>query len=173
MARTSTLPDVMKERDYTVDPSQAIGGGTRSSGNASESARKLTDKDVAKIISTIFPVVDCGEDAMDAKIIIQKLKVPDTIRGSTLIRSGGDKDADEATVSIAKVVSLGPLAFISDVTGNHKYLGAIDPFKVGDLVRVPKIGGQHLSVDGVHFYYIFDTDVHGKIRDLARVASLY
>lgn len=171
MAKSTDIKGVMRDRDYSVDAKDAIIGGTREA-LTPETKRKFKPGERDAILASIFPKIDCGETPVDAKIIIQKLKIPERIKGG-IIRTEAITDADRATVAIAKVVAIGQLAFISGATGKHKYPGSRDPFKVGDLVRVPKMGGQHLNVDGVDFYYLFDDDVHGLIHDLDRVASLY
>lgn len=172
MGKSQTLGDAMKNRDFSITDRDAIPGGTRNN-LTPERRKKMTKKERGEIMASIFPTVDCGETPIGPKIIIQKLKIPKEVRRGGIIRPIDAQDADQATVAVAKVVAIGPLAFLHDATGKSKYPGGKEPFKVGDYVRVPKIGGQHLCVEDVHFYYIYDEDVHGVITDIDRIASLY
>lgn len=169
MARSKTIDQVMQQKDYASSPSDLIAGGT-TEGKMREKNTSLPKKEIERRLAQYFPDVDPGEVAMDAYVIIQELKVPEKI--GSIIRIDDAKDADQATMSIGKVVSIGPLAFISDTTGEYAFGKNPPPFKIGDYVRMPKYGGQDFIVDGVIFNYFFDRDVKGVITNMSKVLSI-
>lgn len=134
-----------------------------------KSMEKFTDKQVTEHIKTLFPDVDPGEDACDCFILVQELLVPTKV--GSILKPFETTDADQAVTSFGMIKSIGPLCFKWDMTGEEFPGGA--SFAVGDIVRVPKFGGQEFIIDGVIFNIWKDRDVKTKIKNLRKIVAMY
>jgi len=114
-----------------------------------------------------FPSVDPGQLPLGGRILVQLRRVKKTTQ-SGIILHNETRDFEKYNNQIAKVHSLGPLAF--------KKRDTMEPWpegtwaEPGDFVRVPKYNGDKFEVtindepdEPVVFMYLNDHELIGKI----------
>jgi co-chaperonin GroES (HSP10) len=90
-----------------------------------------------------FPEVDPGIAPLGSRVLVQLRRVKKTTE-SGIILANDSREHEKHNTQVAKVVSLGPLAF--------KKRDTMEPWPegvwadVGDFVRVPKYGGDRFEV---------------------------
>lgn len=160
------LNDLRREGNYAGEPDIAIASRV---GVDHQSMEKFSDKDVDAKIKVLFPDVDPGEEAVDCFVIIQELMVPTKV--GSIIKPYEQTEHDQTITSFGKVRSIGPMSFHQDVTGEEVPGGRT--FAVGDIVRMPKFGGQEFVVDGVIFDIWKDRDVKSRITNMRKLVAQY
>ena len=112
-----------------------------------------------------FPSVDPGVQPFGSRVLCQiRLAKKKTAGG--IILTGDTKDTETWNTQIAKVVSIGSLAFKNRNTQETWPEGSW--CEVGDFVRVPKYGGDKWTVkinddEEVIFVILNDLDLIGKV----------
>lgn len=112
-----------------------------------------------------FPVADPGIKPLGSRVLVQ-VRNPKEKTASGIIIDRGSKDTERWNTQIAKVISVGPVAFHNRNT--------LEPWpegqwcKEGDFVRVAKYGGDRWEVElengDVALYVIFnDLDIIGAV----------
>ena len=112
-----------------------------------------------------FPTADPGITPFGSRVLVQ-IRTPKTKTASGIIIDNGSRDTEKWNTQVARVVSVGALAF--------KNRNTMDPWPEGswcgpgDYVRVPKYGGDRWEVDledkGVALFVIFnDLDIVGRV----------
>ena len=112
-----------------------------------------------------FPAVDPGIQPFGSRVLVQ-IRNPKQRTSSGIIIDPGSKDTEKWNTQVAKVISLGPLAFKNRDTLNAWPEGAW--CQPGDFVRVAKYGGDRWEVPyGAHdtaLFVIFnDLDIIGRV----------
>ena len=117
-------------------------------------------------IDEAFPNVDFGIKPTGSRVLVQ-IRRPKTKIGS-IILSDYTKDAEQDNTQVAKVVSVGPLAFRNRNTMDLWPEGAW--YKEGDFVFVSKYGGARWRRDipgskgeKVEFVIFNDLDIIGDV----------
>lgn len=109
-----------------------------------------------------YPDINPGVRPVANRVLVQIALVAEKTAGG-IILAADSRDADQATTAEAKVLAIGPIAFKDRQTGTD-YAGA-PWYAVGDIVRVPKLGGDRFKVktsDGDVWFAIFwDDEVFG------------
>lgn len=91
-----------------------------------------------------FPAVDPGALPVGGRILVQWRATRKTVTASGIVLVEETKETEKWNNQVAKVISLGPLAF--------KKRDSLDPWpegnwiEVGDYVRMPKWGGDRWEV---------------------------
>jgi len=118
-------------------------------------------------IDEAFPNVDFGIKPTGSRVLVQ-IRRPKTKIGS-IILSDYTKDAEQDNTQVAKVVSVGPLAFRNRNTMDSWPEGAW--YKEGDFVFVSKYGGARWRRDipgskgeKVEFVIFNDLDIVGTVE---------
>jgi co-chaperonin GroES (HSP10) len=112
-----------------------------------------------------FPSVDPGVQPFGSRVLCQiRLAKKKTAGG--IILTGDTKDTETWNTQIAKVVSIGSLAFKNRNTQETWPEGSW--CEVGDFVRVPKYGGDKWTVkinddEEIIFVILNDLDLIGKV----------
>jgi len=90
-----------------------------------------------------FPEVDPGIEPLGSRVLVQLRRVKKTT-DSGIILANDSREHEKYNTQVAKVVSIGPLAF--------KKRDTMEPWPegvwadLGDFVRVPKYGGDRFEV---------------------------
>lgn len=98
---------------------------------------------MSKELEWAFPVVDTGVEPLGSRVLVQIRRVKKTT-SSGIVLVNEAREHEKYNTQIAKVVSIGPLAF--------KKRDTMEPWpegvwaNVGDYVRVPKWGGDRFEV---------------------------
>jgi co-chaperonin GroES (HSP10) len=91
-----------------------------------------------------FPAVDPGALPVGGRVLVQWRAVRETITASGIYIPEETKETEKWNTQVAKVISMGPLAF--------KKRDSLEPWpegnwiEVGDYVRMPKWGGDRWEV---------------------------
>ena len=91
-----------------------------------------------------FPAVDPGAVPVGGRVLVQWRAAKKTVTSSGIVLVEETKDTEKLNNQVAKVISIGPLAF--------KKRDTLEPWpegnwiKVGDFVRMPKWGGDRWEV---------------------------
>ena len=112
-----------------------------------------------------FPEADPGIEPLGSRILVQ-IRNPKEKTASGIIIDRGSKDTEKWNTQVAKVISVGPLAFRNRNTSELWPEGAW--CAPGDFVRVAKYGGDRWEVElpsgDVALYVIFnDLDIIGRV----------
>lgn len=112
-----------------------------------------------------FPAVDPGVQPFGSRVLLQIRRAKTKTKGGILL-AGETRDTEMWNTQVAKVVSIGPLAFHNRNTMEPWPEGSW--VSVGDYVRAPKYGGDRWSVrieDGEEIIFVIfnDLDLLGKI----------
>lgn len=113
-----------------------------------------------------FPEADSGVTPFGSRVLVQ-IRTPKTKTKGGIILTRDTVDTERWTTQVAKVISLGPLAFKNRDT--QKTWPEGEWCQPGDFVRVPKYGGDRWEVsidrDTSAMFVIFnDLDIIGKIE---------
>lgn len=90
-----------------------------------------------------FPEVDCGQQPLGNRVIVQIRRVKKVSAGGIELVSD-TKETEKWNTTVAKLIKLGPLAFKNRNTAESWPEGAW--VEVGDFVRVPRWGGDRWEV---------------------------
>lgn len=112
-----------------------------------------------------FPEADCGVIPFGSRVLVQ-IRTPKTKTRGGIILTRDTVDTEKWTTQVAKVISVGPLAFKNRNTQESWPEG--DWCKPGDFVRVPKYGGDRWEVpisrdDSAMFVIFNDLDIIGQV----------
>ncbi len=122
-------------------------------------------------LAEAFPAVDAGVQPFGSRVLVQ-IRTPKTMTSGGIILHSESRDTEKWNTQVAKVVSVGPLAF--------KNRNTKDPWpegewcKEGDFVRVPKYGGDRWEVplqkrgadgfsESAMFVIFNDLDIIGQV----------
>ena len=120
-------------------------------------------------IAEAFPAADAGVQPFGSRVLVQ-IRTPKTKTAGGLILHSESRDTEKWNTQVARVVSVGPLAFKNRDTMQSWPEGSW--CQPGDFVRVPKYGGDRWEVplgmkDGSHesaMFVIFnDIDITGQV----------
>jgi len=112
-----------------------------------------------------FPTADPGITPFGSRVLVQ-IRTPRTKTASGIIIDNGSRDTEKWNTQVARVVSVGALAF--------KNRNTMDPWPEGswctpgDYVRVPKYGGDRWEVpmpngETALFVIFNDLDIIGQV----------
>ncbi len=112
-----------------------------------------------------FPTADPGITPFGSRVLVQ-IRTPKTKTASGIIIDNGSRDTEKWNTQVARVVSVGALAF--------KNRNTMDPWPegswctTGDYVRVPKYGGDRWEVplsngESALFVIFNDLDIIGQV----------
>ena len=125
-----------------------------------------------KNVDQAFPDVDPGLIPFGSRVLVQ-IRSPRTVMKSGIIVPDGSRDTEFWNTQVAKVITLGPVAF-----KNRDTLAAWpegDWCRHGTYVRIPKYGGDRwfvtlpgaesarIGVDQAAFVLFNDLDIIGEI----------
>ena len=116
-------------------------------------------------LAEAFPAVDAGIQPFGSRVLVQ-IRNPKQRTASGIIIDSGSKDTEKWNTQVAKVVSIGPLAFKNRNTMESWPEGSwCEP---GEFVRVAKYGGDRWEItlpDGdIALFVIFnDLDIIGRV----------
>jgi co-chaperonin GroES (HSP10) len=115
-----------------------------------------------------FPEVDPGIEPFGSNVLVQLRRVKKTT-ASGIILTNDSREHEKGNTQVARVVSLGPLAF--------KKRDTMEPWpegvwaEVGDFVRVPLYGGDRFEVvipeepeEPALFMFLNDNTLIGRIK---------
>ena len=116
-------------------------------------------------LAEAFPTADPGIKPFGSRVLVQ-IRTPKTKTASGIIIDNGSRDTEKWNTQVARVVSLGPLAFKNRNTMESWPEG--NWCQPGDHVRVPKYGGDRWEVplpDGEPALYVIfnDLDIIGQV----------
>lgn len=116
-------------------------------------------------MESAFPAADPGVQPFGSRVLVQ-IRNPKQKTSGGIIIDLGSQETEKWNTQVAKVISVGPLAFKNRDTMQPWPEG--DWCKAGDFVRVPKYGGDRWEVDlddkGVALFVIFnDLDIVGRV----------
>lgn len=122
----------------------------------------MTSEDALK---EAFPDADPGIQPFGSRVLVQ-IRTPKTKTASGIIIDNGSRDTEKWNTQVAKVISVGPLAFKNRTTMESWPEGSW--CSVGEYVRVAKYGGDRwevpLSGGETAMYVIFnDLDIIGRV----------
>ncbi len=109
----------------------------------------MTDSTVAGNSADLreaFPAVDPGAIPLGARVLVQLRRTKKTVTSAGIILVSETKETEKWQNMVAKVISLGPLAFKKRDTMESWVEGTW--CEVGDFIRVPKWGGDRWEVPG-------------------------
>lgn len=128
-----------------------------------------------KSIDELFPPIDPEFTPFGHRVVVQIRRVVNKT-SSGIILSTGAKEEEAYNGTVAKLISVGPLAFKKRTTGEEWPEGTWA--KPGDYVKVPRWGGDRWSInlnDGlepVMLAVLSDADLIGAYTgDIMRVRS--
>ena len=116
-------------------------------------------------LAEAFPAVDAGIQPFGSRVLVQ-IRNPKQRTASGIIIDSGSKDTEKWNTQVAKVISVGPLAFKNRNTMESWPEGSwCGP---GEFVRVAKYGGDRWEIplpDGdIALFVIFnDLDIIGRV----------
>ena len=94
-------------------------------------------------LAEAFPDVNPGVQPFGSRVLVQ-IRTPKTMTAGGLILHSESRDTEKWNTQVAKVISVGPLAFKNRNTQESWPEGQW--CKPGDFVRVPKYGGDRWEV---------------------------
>lgn len=112
-----------------------------------------------------FPTADPGITPFGSRVLVQ-IRTPKTKTASGIIIDNGSRDTEKWNTQVARVVSVGALAFKNRNTMDSWPEGSwCGP---GDYVRVPKYGGDRWEVplangESALFVIFNDLDIIGQV----------
>ena len=113
-----------------------------------------------------FPAADAGVQPFGSRVLVQ-IRTPKQKTASGIIIDTGSRDTEKWNTQVAKVISIGPLAYRNRNTMDAWPEGSwAHP---GDYVRVPKYGGDRWEVplpngESALFVIFNDLDIIGKVE---------
>lgn len=120
-------------------------------------------------IAEAFPAADAGVQPFGSRVLVQ-IRTPKTKTAGGLILHSESRDTEKWNTQVARVVSVGPLAFKNRDTMQSWPEGSW--CKPGDFVRVPKYGGDRWEVplgmkdgnnESAMFVIFNDLDIIGQV----------
>jgi co-chaperonin GroES (HSP10) len=115
-------------------------------------------------IDDAFPTVDSGVKPFGSSVIVQIRRAKAQTKGGLYIPEEARK-TESSNTQVARVVSIGPLAYKNRNTMQSWPEGAW--CDVGMFVRVPKYGGDRWTVElgdeEIEFVMFNDLDIRGEI----------
>lgn len=97
----------------------------------------------ASDLSTAFPSVNPGVRPLGTRVLVQLRRVVQKT-ASGLVLHFETREFNKSVTQLAKVVSMGPIAYHNRSTGEPWPEGVW--VKVGELVRIPRFGGDRIEV---------------------------
>lgn len=131
---------------------------------------------MSEALNHAFPAADPGITPLGSRVLVQ-IRTPEAKSKGGIILTESDKDTQMWNTAVAKVMSVGPLAFHNRNTAEIWPEGAW--CAPGEFVRVPRYGGDRWVVDtddGNKAYYVLynDLDVLGKVTtDPLEIRAFY
>lgn len=120
-------------------------------------------------IAEAFPAANAGVQPFGSRVLVQ-IRTPKTKTAGGLILHSESRDTEKWNTQVARVVSVGPLAFKNRDTMQSWPEGSwCNP---GDFVRVPKYGGDRWEVplgmrdgnnESAMFVIFNDLDIIGQV----------
>lgn len=120
-------------------------------------------------LAEAFPAADAGVQPFGSRVLVQ-IRTPKTMTSGGIILHSESRDTEKWNTQVAKVVSVGPLAFKNRNTMTQWPEGSW--CGVGDYVRVPKYGGDRWEVplgakdgqpESAMFVIFNDLDIIGQV----------
>lgn len=116
-------------------------------------------------LAEAFPDVNPGVQPFGSRVLVQ-IRTPRKVTRGGIILSSDTQDTEKWNTQVAKVISVGSLAFRNRTTQEFWPEGAW--CVQGDFVRVPKYGGDRWEVaidrDNSAMFVIFnDLDIIGQV----------
>ena len=116
-------------------------------------------------LAEAFPAVDAGVQPFGSRVLVQ-IRTPKTKTAGGLILHTDSRDTEKWNTQVAKVVSVGALAFKNRNSMESWPEGAW--CKEGDYVRVAKYGGDRWEVplpsgESALFVIFNDLDIIGRV----------
>lgn len=116
-------------------------------------------------LAEAFPAAEAGIQPFGSRVLVQ-IRTPKQKTASGIIIDTGSRDTEKWNTQVAKVISLGPLAFKNRNTMDSWPEGAW--CNVGDYVRVAKYGGDRWEVplpngESAMFVIFNDLDIIGRV----------
>jgi co-chaperonin GroES (HSP10) len=116
-------------------------------------------------LAEAFPAVEAGIQPFGSRVLVQ-IRTPKSTSAGGIILSTDTKDTEKWNTQVARVVSIGPVAFKNRTTLESWPEG--DWCQVGDIVRVAKYGGDRYEVpvnnnESAMFVIFNDLDIIGKV----------
>ena len=113
-----------------------------------------------------FPAVDAGVQPFGSRVLVQ-IRTPRKVTKGGIILATDTKDTEKWNTQVAKVISMGSLAYKNRNTQEQWPEGQW--CQPGDFVRVPKYGGDRWEVpltkdDSAMFVIFNDLDIIGKVN---------
>lgn len=120
---------------------------------------------MSNALDQAFPSADPGVTPLGSRVLVQ-IRNPKTTTASGIILDLGSKETEKWNTQVAKVISVGSLAFHNRNTMEPWPEGAW--CKPGDFVRVAKYGGDRWEIQlpsgDIALYVIFnDLDIIGLV----------
>lgn len=125
----------------------------------------MTSEVMIDAMREAFPEADPGIIPFGSRVLVQ-IRTPKTKTASGIIIDNGSRDTEKWNTQVARVVSIGALAFKNRNTMESWPEGSwCGP---GDYVRVPKYGGDRWEVplpDGESALFVIfnDLDIIGQV----------
>ena len=125
----------------------------------------MEKKTYENALAAAFPAVDAGIQPFGSRVLVQ-IRTPKTISKGGIILTLDTTDTEKWNTQVAKVITVGPLAFKNRDTMQPWPEGSW--CAEGEFVRVPKYGGDRWEVaitkDESAMFVIFnDLDIIGKV----------
>lgn len=125
----------------------------------------MTNPTYENALAEAFPAADPGVQPFGSRVLVQ-IRTPKSRTASGIILDSGSRDTEKWNTQVARVVSVGPLAFKNRNTQDPWPEG--DWCKAGDFVRVPKYGGDRWEVpvpngESALFVIFNDLDIIGSV----------
>ena len=120
-------------------------------------------------LAEAFPAVNAGVQPFGSRVLVQ-IRTPKTKTAGGIILHIDSRDTEKWNTQVAKVISVGPLAFKNRDTQQTWPEG--EWCKPGDFVRVPKYGGDRWEVlidrgnrekEAAMFVIFNDLDIVGQV----------
>lgn len=116
-------------------------------------------------LAEAFPAADAGIQPFGSRVLVQ-IRTPKKKSAGGIIIDTGSRDTEKWNTQVAKVISVGPLAFKNRNTMEAWPEG--DWCKEGDFVRVAKYGGDRWEVplesgESAMFVIFNDLDIIGRV----------
>lgn len=117
-------------------------------------------------LAEAFPAVPAGIQPFGSRVLVQ-IRTPEQKTASGIIIDRGSRDTEKWNTQVAKVISVGPLAFKNRDTMASWPEGSW--CKEGDYVRVAKYGGDRWEVpteNGEYALFVIfnDLDIIGRVE---------
>ena len=127
----------------------------------------VVNPEVSSKVDEAFPYVDFGVRPLGSRVLVQ-IRRPKTMSKGGILFSDYSKDAEQDNTQVAKVISVGPLAYRNRNTMELWPEGAW--CKEGDIVFVPKYAGArwrreipNANGEKVEFVIFNDLDIIGDV----------